>query len=146
MITFRLPAAALAAGLTLAQAAPSGQAPPAKPALGTFGIDTAQMDTAVKPGDDFFRYVNGKWLATATIPADKARYGMFDALRDKAEADVRTLVDELGTDAGAGRHGPPEGRRPLRVAGWTRRGSRRAGSSRCAPTSRRSTRRRRRPT
>ncbi|MFI5078794.1 MAG: hypothetical protein ACHQRO_15705, partial [Vicinamibacteria bacterium] len=61
MTSLRLPAAALAAGLTLAQASPSGQAPPAKPALGTFGIDTVQMDTAVKPGDDFFRYVNGKW-------------------------------------------------------------------------------------
>ncbi|HWJ54880.1 MAG TPA: M13 family metallopeptidase [Vicinamibacterales bacterium] len=103
MLTLRLPAAVLAAGLTLAQAAPSGQAPPAKPAFGTFGIDTAQMDPAVKPGDDFFRYVNGKWLATATIPADKARYGMFDALRDQAETDVRALVDELGrTPAPAG--------------------------------------------
>jgi len=101
MITLRLPAAALAAGLTLAQASPSaqgptGQTPPATPAFGTFGVDTTQMDTAVKPGDDFFRYANGKWLATATIPADKARYGMFDMLRDKAEADVRALVDELG--------------------------------------------------
>src|SRR3954469_24833143 len=96
MITFRLPAAVLAAGLTLAQAAPSAQAPPAAPAFGTFGIDTAQMDTAVKPGDDFVRYVNGKWMASVKMPADKSRYGMFDALRDKAEADVRTLVDELG--------------------------------------------------
>ena len=104
MITLRLPAAALAAGLTLAQASPSaqgptGQTPPATPAFGTFGVDTTQMDTAVKPGDDFFRYANGKWLATATIPADKARYGMFDMLRDKAEADVRALVDELGRTA-----------------------------------------------
>ncbi len=43
-----------------------------KPVLGTFGIDTAQMDTAVKPGDDFFRYVNGTWLTTFKIPADRA--------------------------------------------------------------------------
>jgi putative endopeptidase len=103
MITLRFPAAVLAAGLTLAQASPSGQAKPAGPAIGAFGVDTAQMDTAVKPGDDFFRYVNGKWLGTATIPADKARYGMFDTLRDKAEADVRALVDEIGhTPAPAG--------------------------------------------
>ena len=103
MITRRLPAAALAAGLMLAQGSPSGQTPSATPALGTFGIDTAQMDTAVKPGDDFFRYVNGKWLASAAIPADKARYGMFDSLRDRAEEDVRALVDELGrTPAPAG--------------------------------------------
>jgi hypothetical protein len=53
------------------------------------------MDTAVAPGDDFYKYVNGKWLATFTIPPDKARYGVFDALRDKSEVDVRALVDEI---------------------------------------------------
>ncbi len=66
-----------------------------KPALGTFGIDTAQMDTSIKPGDDFFKYVNGKWLATFKIPADRASYGIFTLLADKAEEDVRTLITEL---------------------------------------------------
>src|SRR5688500_11711187 len=91
----------LAAGLALGGAyasSPIGaQTPnPSKPALGTFGVDTAQMDTAVRPGDDFFRYVNGRWLATAAIPPDRARYGAFDRLREKADADVRALVEELG--------------------------------------------------
>ena len=67
----------------------------AKAAIGSFGIDTAQMDTSLKPGDDFYRYVNGKWLASFQMPADKARYGVFDALRDKSESDVHTLLDEL---------------------------------------------------
>ncbi len=67
----------------------------AKPVLGSFGVDTTQMDRSVKPGDDFFRYVNGKWLATVAIPADKSRFGMFDALRDQAEVDVRALVESL---------------------------------------------------
>jgi len=70
-------------------------APPPKPAIGTFGIDLAAMDTSVKPGDDFYRYVNGAWVSTFQMPPDKARYGVFDALRDKSEADVRTLLDEL---------------------------------------------------
>src|SRR5436190_8056449 len=72
-------------------------APPAapKPTFGSFGIDLAAMDTSVKPGDDFYRYVNGKWISTFTMPADKARYGVFDALRDKSEADVHALLDEL---------------------------------------------------
>ena len=70
-------------------------AAPPRAALGTFGIDTTAMDATVKPGDDFYRYVNGKWVATFPMPADKARYGVFDALRDKSEADVRTLLDEL---------------------------------------------------
>jgi endothelin-converting enzyme/putative endopeptidase len=65
----------------------------AKPAFGSFGVDLAQMDRSVKPGDDFYKYVNGKWLATVTIPPDKSRYGAFDALSDKAEADVRTVVE-----------------------------------------------------
>jgi putative endopeptidase len=69
--------------------------PAVKPALGTFGIDTAQMDTAVKPGDDFFAYVNGTWIATFKIPADKAAYGGFTLLADQAEEDVRTLISEL---------------------------------------------------
>ncbi len=72
-----------------------------KPAIGTFGIDLAAMDTSVKPGDDFYRYVNGRWVATFEMPADKARYGVFDALRDKSEGDVRTLLEELAATAPA---------------------------------------------
>ncbi len=74
-------------------AAPASESP--KAALGTFGIDTTAMDTTVKPGDDFYRYVNGAWVSTFEMPADKARYGVFDALRDKSETDVRTLLDAL---------------------------------------------------
>jgi putative endopeptidase len=73
---------------------PSGTAGP-KPELGTFGIETVHIDEAVKPGDDFFKYVNGKWLATFQIPPDKARYGSFDLLRDRAEEDVHAIVTEL---------------------------------------------------
>jgi len=72
----------------------------AKATLGTFGIDTTAMDTAVKPGDDFYSYVNGAWLATAQIPADKSRFGAFDQLRDKSETDVKSILDELS----AGEH------------------------------------------
>src|SRR5262249_3460907 len=73
-------------------------APPhaaAKAAFGTFGVDTAQMDTSVKPGDDFYKYVNGKWLSTFKIPADKASYGVGAALVDKSESDVHALLGEL---------------------------------------------------
>jgi putative endopeptidase len=74
-------------------AAPAAEAP--KAALGAFGIDTSAMDTSVKPGDDFYKYVNGKWTSTFQMPADKARYGVFDSLRDKSETDVKTLLEEL---------------------------------------------------
>jgi putative endopeptidase len=65
------------------------------PALGTFGIDTTLMDRSVKPGEDFYRYVNGKWLDTTAIPDDKSRFGSFVVLRDQSEADVRVLLGEL---------------------------------------------------
>ncbi|MCD9026660.1 peptidase M13 [Luteimonas sp. BDR2-5] len=61
--------------------------------LGTWGIDTAGMDTSVKPGDDFFGYVNGTWAKTTQIPADKSSYGAFLVLRDLSEARVRQLVE-----------------------------------------------------
>ncbi|MEJ0086104.1 MAG: M13 family metallopeptidase [Pseudomonadota bacterium] len=53
------------------------------------------MDTSVRPGDDFYGYVNGKWLATATIPADRPFNGMIVALFDKTEANLHGIVDEL---------------------------------------------------
>jgi putative endopeptidase len=76
---------------------PAAAEAPKTAALGAFGIDTAQMDTAVKPGDDFFKYVNGKWLSSFQMPADKTRYGAFDALRDKSEDDIHTLLEGLKT-------------------------------------------------
>ena len=44
------------------------------------------MDPAVRPQDDLFRHVNGAWLARTEIPADRASWGAFDILLDKAQA------------------------------------------------------------
>lgn len=59
------------------------------------GIDLASMDTSVAPQQDFFRYVNGKWIDNTRIPGDKARWGSFDALSENAETDVLVLIKEL---------------------------------------------------
>jgi endothelin-converting enzyme/putative endopeptidase len=69
-----------------------------KAAIGEFGIDLANADTSVKPGDDFFRYANGHWLVTFQMPADKARYGSFDALGEKSENDVKSIIDGFATN------------------------------------------------
>jgi len=66
----------------------------AQSALGS-GIELANMDTSVRPQDDFFRYVNGTWLATAEIPADRTNTGVFMDLRDAAREDVRVIIEEL---------------------------------------------------
>ncbi len=72
--------------------APSTAATAAK-RYGTWGVELEGMDPTVKPGDDFFRYVNGKWAATTQIPPDQTRFGAFNMLRDLSEARVREILD-----------------------------------------------------
>jgi putative endopeptidase len=60
------------------------------------GLDLAGMDRSVKPGDDFFRYGNGTWLAKTEIPPDRSNYGSFAILTE--EASKRT-VDLIGNAA-----------------------------------------------
>ncbi|MEP6342290.1 MAG: M13 family metallopeptidase [Maricaulaceae bacterium] len=61
--------------------------------LGTFGIELQNMDESVKPGNDFFRHVNGKWLEKTVIPADKSRYGSFGKLADLSEVRVKEIIE-----------------------------------------------------
>jgi predicted metalloendopeptidase len=46
------------------------------------GIETQYIDSSVRPQDDFFRYLNGKWLQSTEIPADKSSWGTFMQLRE----------------------------------------------------------------
>jgi putative endopeptidase len=59
------------------------------------GLDASLFDQSVRPQDDLYRYINGRWLDAAQIPADKARYGAFDQLAEATEAQLHTIVDEL---------------------------------------------------
>ncbi|WP_102509061.1 M13 family metallopeptidase [Sanguibacter massiliensis] len=65
------------------------------------GIDASTFDADVRPQDDLFRHVNGRWLATYEIPADRARDGAFRELHDRAEEQVRDIILEAGEQAGA---------------------------------------------
>ncbi len=58
------------------------------------GIQIDQLDPSVRPQDDLFRHVNGKWIAETEIPSDKARYGSFYVLAEEAEQAVRAIVEE----------------------------------------------------
>jgi putative endopeptidase len=69
----------------------------AEPAAPVSGIDLTAMDTAVRPGDDFFAYVNGGWVKSAEMPADKSRYGVFDVLRDESQEAVKAIIEESAT-------------------------------------------------
>lgn len=57
-------------------------------------IDVAGLDSSVAPGDNFFRYVNGKWLATAVIPSTQTSTGSFDELYNHTKANIKKLLEE----------------------------------------------------
>ena len=62
--------------------------------IGASGIDIGELDSSVRPQDDLFRHVNGKWIARTEIPSDKARYGSFYVLAEEAERAVRDIIIE----------------------------------------------------
>jgi putative endopeptidase len=68
---------------------------------GGHGLDLAGMDTSVKPGDDFFAYVNGSWVKTAEIPADRSNWGVFAQLREMADKRTADLIQETANAKGA---------------------------------------------
>src|ERR1700691_1884353 len=59
------------------------------------GIDLQYVDTSVRPQDDVYQYLNGKWLRNYQLPPDKALVGSFTAVQDKTEEQLRTIVDAL---------------------------------------------------
>src|SRR4249919_1175268 len=60
----------------------------------TSGLDPATFDSSVRPQDDLYRFTNGRWLATNEIPSDRVAYGAFTELTEKAEADLRGIIEE----------------------------------------------------
>ena len=95
--TIILASAAAAAIVGLAQ--PVGAASPGKAKFGTWGYDASAMDASVKPGDDFFAYVNGGWAKRAQIAADRGSAGVDVVLTDEAEQQVRDIVERLARDS-----------------------------------------------
>jgi putative endopeptidase len=74
------------------------------------GISVHNMDPSVKPGDDFYTYCNGGWIARTAIPADKPAVGVFTTLLDESRNNVATLVKE------AAQSRAPEGSNERKVA------------------------------
>lgn len=72
-----------------------------KPVLGTFGIELDNRDEAVKPGDDFDRYANGDWFDQHQLKDHETRYGSFTTLSDRAEIDVRAIIESITAEEAA---------------------------------------------
>lgn len=66
-----------------------------KPAIGAWGVDLAGMDKTVKPGDSFFRYVDGTWYDKAVIPSDRTSTGGFPDLAILSEKRELEIVDGI---------------------------------------------------
>jgi putative endopeptidase len=67
------------------------------------GVDLVNLDPAVRPQDDLFRYVNGAWLATAEIPTDRVTWGTFAEMAERTDADLRTIAENAArSNAAAG--------------------------------------------
>ena len=62
------------------------------------GLNLSYMDTTVRPQDDFFNYVNGNWMKTAEIPADKSSWGSFNALREDVDNSSLEILNKILTD------------------------------------------------
>ena len=73
-----------------AASATTSQAAAAKAAS---GIAVEYIDPSVRVQDDLFTYMNGKWLATTEIPADKSSWGTFAKLRDDIQPQLRSIIE-----------------------------------------------------
>ena len=67
-------------------------------------FDPGSMNLSVKPGNDFYGYVEGAWIKSHPVPADKARYGEFQIVDDRTYDRVKKIVDSAANNTSA-----PEG-------------------------------------
>lgn len=58
------------------------------------GIILQAMDLSVRPQDDFYRYANGRWLESTTIPANLSGYDVFDMLQERVIEQLKTIIEE----------------------------------------------------
>ena len=63
------------------------------------GIDMQNVDPAIRPQDDFYAFVNGKWLQKTDIPADKSSWGAFYELRENSLNQLHAIVDTISKDS-----------------------------------------------
>ena len=69
--------------------------------FGTWGVDTELLSDSIRPGEDFFGYVNQEWLDANPLPAEYSRFGAFNLLAEKSTSDVKALIDEMAAKAGS---------------------------------------------
>src|SRR5687768_3636032 len=59
------------------------------------GLDLSTLDRSIRPQDDLYGFANGGWLRIAQIPPDRVSYGTFVELGERAEHDIRIIIENL---------------------------------------------------
>lgn len=65
------------------------------------GLDPANLDRAVSPGDNFYRFANGKWLEANPVPPEYSRWGAFEQLHELSQEQIRVILEECQSLASA---------------------------------------------
>lgn len=87
---------ALAAVITLASC--GGDAKKEEATVKNTGIDVSNIDSTVKPTDDFYQFVNGRWMKNNPIPETESRWGSFNELEKSNKEKLRTILEEASSD------------------------------------------------
>lgn len=61
----------------------------------TSGIRPENLDTTVKPGDDFYQFADGGWVENNPLTAEYSRYGSFDKLAENTREQVKSIIEEV---------------------------------------------------
>jgi putative endopeptidase len=85
---------------SIARAAPPASPVFVGPLYPPAGLDMSAMDSSVNPGDDFFQHCNGAWIARAVIPPDRPYLSEAQMMRERTEAQLRTLIEAAAAHAG----------------------------------------------
>jgi endothelin-converting enzyme len=62
------------------------------------GIYLENMDSSIRPQDDFYNYVNGSWQDRAEIPSDKNWYGSISEVRESVDESLKNILQELAKE------------------------------------------------
>jgi putative endopeptidase len=89
---------ALAGAAALAMLGTAAPTSAAAPKFAPWGVDLTAADAAVKPGDDFWAYVNGGWDQRTQIDPQRTFAGIDSVLNDQIDIDVRSIIEDMAKD------------------------------------------------
>ena len=87
----------MVAALAVAVLAADAQAPAAAQGA-VHGVNKADMDMSVRPGDDFYQYAGGGWLKANPMKPEYSSYGVFNDLAETNRKQIRELFENLSKE------------------------------------------------